>query len=169
MDIITSIAGAVREFFGWRRAKEENRVNPVVVRREDKAEREQAAGAARAEIAAGDTAAMARTVDRVTAGETGGERVPGYQEQAREAQAEITAGDGKAMTKTLRGLLGAALCVCVAGCVTPTIPPAVTWEVKPLTIDGQEYIAVPTAVYSRMVDRLVYLKALEEQGRVRDE
>lgn len=171
MDIITSIAGAVKEFFGWRRAKEENRVNPVVVRREDKAEREQAAGAARAEIAAGDTAAMARTADAALEGETGAHDKPTAAAQ-EPARAEIAAGDTAAMGKRLKGLLCVAAALTLTGCAAlrPVPPPPLTWEPRiTADADGSRWIAVPEPVYTRMIERLIRLKQLEEQGRVRDE
>ena len=169
MNWLWSFILGIGEFFGWLKAREENKTRDSTVRERDLAQVADAQNRARTDVSTGDTQAITRETDSVTEA-AGNETVPGVQEQMREKDAELRQGDTKAMKVRLQGLLLAA-CVLglVTGCATPppVIPPALTWEVKILAIDGQDYVAVPKAVYSRMLDRLIYLRELEKQGRIR--
>jgi len=170
MNWLSGLLSGLGEFFGWMKAKEQNKVNPVTVRKQDQTATAAAQNAARLEVAKGNEQAIPVTIADVIAPAPDA-TVPGYADQAAKAKNELEAGDMKAVTKTIGNVLAiTALLALTAGCLSTSVPqlqPVATWEAKALTIDGVDGIWVPKAIFSRIEDRLIYLKALETQGRIK--
>ena len=170
MTWLSGLLSGIGEFFGWMKAREQNKVNPVLVRKADQAAVADAQNAARLELAKGDEQAIPVTIANVLA-PAPDVTVPGYAEQAAKAKNELEAGDMKAVTTTIGNVLAITMLLALtAGCVTASVPqlqPVATWEAKALTIDGVDGIWVPKAIFSRIEDCLIYLKSLETQGRIK--